>query len=206
MSKFSAMLRPRLGRCEAVIVSVRSTHIRPRTPNRWVGDRPNGFRAEIRRTRTHSPASRRPRSHRDCDMDLDDLPIGRVLTRREAIALLGASGALLLLGCSSDSSATTDPGETSSCVVRPELTEDPITWTKSSTGRTSGPTLGWDREGRRAPGPELQRITCVVECLPSHWRGRSSMCGIVTLSGCTPTCPTRPSEIRSGRSSCGAIS
>jgi protocatechuate 3,4-dioxygenase beta subunit len=58
-------------------------------------------------------------------MDIDDLPIGRVLTRREAIALLGASGALLFLGCSTDSSATTDPGATSSCVVRPELTEGP---------------------------------------------------------------------------------
>lgn len=58
-------------------------------------------------------------------MDIDDLPTGRVLTRREAIALLGASGALLFLGCSSDSSATTDPDGTSSCVVRPELTEGP---------------------------------------------------------------------------------
>jgi protocatechuate 3,4-dioxygenase beta subunit len=58
-------------------------------------------------------------------MDNDDLPIGRVLTRREAIALLGASGALLFLGCSADSSATTDPYGTSSCVVRPELTEGP---------------------------------------------------------------------------------
>jgi protocatechuate 3,4-dioxygenase beta subunit len=58
-------------------------------------------------------------------MDLDDLPIGRVLTRREALAFLGASGALLFLGCS-DSTATTDPGDTStSCVVRPELTEGP---------------------------------------------------------------------------------
>lgn len=40
--------------------------------------------------------------------------------------LLGASGALLFLGCSSDSSATTDPSTTSgTCVVRPELTEGP---------------------------------------------------------------------------------
>lgn len=33
-------------------------------------------------------------------MDLDDMPIGRVLTRREALAFLGASGALLFFGCS----------------------------------------------------------------------------------------------------------
>ncbi len=57
-------------------------------------------------------------------MDLDDLPVGRVLTRREALAVLGASGALFFLGCS-DSEATTDPGETGACVVRPELTEGP---------------------------------------------------------------------------------
>jgi len=37
-------------------------------------------------------------------MDLDDIPVGRVLTRREALAFLG---------------------DTSSCVVRPELTEGP---------------------------------------------------------------------------------
>jgi protocatechuate 3,4-dioxygenase beta subunit len=60
-------------------------------------------------------------------MDLDDFPVGRVLTRREVVALLGASGALLFLGYSSDSSATTDPTNTSSgtCVVRPKLTEGP---------------------------------------------------------------------------------
>jgi len=58
-------------------------------------------------------------------MDLDDVPIGRVLTRREAIAFLGATGALLFLGCS-DGAASTDPsGTSSSCVVRPELTEGP---------------------------------------------------------------------------------
>jgi protocatechuate 3,4-dioxygenase beta subunit len=58
-------------------------------------------------------------------MDLDDIPIGRVLTRREALAFLGATGAVLFFGCS-DSTAASDPGTTSSsCVVRPELTEGP---------------------------------------------------------------------------------
>ncbi|MGH7525084.1 MAG: intradiol ring-cleavage dioxygenase [Gemmatimonadales bacterium] len=49
--------------------------------------------------------------------------MGRVLTCREALALLGATGALLALGCS-NATGTEDPG-TSSCVVRPELTEGP---------------------------------------------------------------------------------
>lgn len=58
-------------------------------------------------------------------MDLDDIPVGRVLNRREALAFLGATGALFFFGCS-DSTASTTPGDTSSfCLVRPELTEGP---------------------------------------------------------------------------------
>jgi protocatechuate 3,4-dioxygenase beta subunit len=59
-------------------------------------------------------------------MDTDDIPIGRVLTRREALAFLGATGALLFLGCSDSTATSSDPGDSSSsCVVRPELTEGP---------------------------------------------------------------------------------
>ena len=59
-------------------------------------------------------------------MDIDDIPIGRVLSRREALAFLGATGALLFLGCSDSSATSSDTGDTSSsCVVRPELTEGP---------------------------------------------------------------------------------
>jgi hypothetical protein len=59
-------------------------------------------------------------------MDLDDLPVGRVLSRREALAVLGATGALFLLGCSgSEGTASTDPTTSGGCVVRPELNEGP---------------------------------------------------------------------------------
>jgi protocatechuate 3,4-dioxygenase beta subunit len=58
-------------------------------------------------------------------MDNDDLPIGRVLSRREALSLLGAAGALLMLGCASDSAAATTPTTDGTCVVKPELTEGP---------------------------------------------------------------------------------
>ena len=59
-------------------------------------------------------------------MDLDDIPIGRVLTRREALAFLGATGALLFLGCSDSTATSSDTGDSSSsCLVRPELTEGP---------------------------------------------------------------------------------
>ena len=64
----------------------------------------------------------------------DDMPIGRILTRREAILLLGAAG-MSLAGCPASStltdagsdSGTTDTGTTATggCVVRPELTEGP---------------------------------------------------------------------------------
>ena len=58
-------------------------------------------------------------------MGLDDIPIGRVLTRREALALFGATGALLFFGCSDSTAASSGPGNASSCLVRPELTEGP---------------------------------------------------------------------------------
>jgi protocatechuate 3,4-dioxygenase beta subunit len=57
-------------------------------------------------------------------MDLDDLPIGRVLTRREALTLLGSTGTLVLLGCST-SSASNSATSSTPCVVRPAMTPGP---------------------------------------------------------------------------------
>jgi protocatechuate 3,4-dioxygenase beta subunit len=59
-------------------------------------------------------------------MDNDDTPVGRILTRREAVLLLGASGAALLTGSGflrgmPVAGATLPP----SCVARPEQTEGP---------------------------------------------------------------------------------
>jgi protocatechuate 3,4-dioxygenase beta subunit len=59
-------------------------------------------------------------------MDLDDLPIGRVLTRREALALLGSAGTLLLLGASpSGARRFRSGGPRHLCVVRPATTQGP---------------------------------------------------------------------------------
>jgi protocatechuate 3,4-dioxygenase beta subunit len=62
----------------------------------------------------------------------DDRPIGRVLTRREALAVLGAGGVTLLFGCGAASATTDDStlatgasASASSCVVRPALTQGP---------------------------------------------------------------------------------
>lgn len=75
--------------------------------------------------------------------DNDDALIGRILSRREALALVGGAGALLLSACASGSKTTSVAQATStvapattaapatgsssapSCVVKPELTEGP---------------------------------------------------------------------------------
>jgi len=58
-------------------------------------------------------------------MDIDDLSIGRVLTRREALAVLGSSGALLLLGSRADAGAASAGSPRYPCVVRPASTAGP---------------------------------------------------------------------------------
>ncbi|MGH7719561.1 MAG: intradiol ring-cleavage dioxygenase, partial [Gemmatimonadaceae bacterium] len=75
-------------------------------------------------------------------MDNDDRPTGRVLSRREALTVLGVSGAAMLVGCrpgqeasggvargATDSAAGTVAAAGGSvipaCVVRPEQTEGP---------------------------------------------------------------------------------
>jgi protocatechuate 3,4-dioxygenase beta subunit len=60
-------------------------------------------------------------------MDDDDRPVGRVLTRREVLALLGTTGVLWVTRCSGSGSTAmpTDDNLPAGCVVRPELTEGP---------------------------------------------------------------------------------
>jgi protocatechuate 3,4-dioxygenase beta subunit len=73
-------------------------------------------------------------------MDTDDLPVGRVLTRREIVRLLALGGASVLVGCDRANAGvdTTAVGTTAgkavatsalakapACVVRPELTVGP---------------------------------------------------------------------------------
>lgn len=84
-------------------------------------------------------------------MDNDDILRGRPLSRREALTILGAAGALLFLGCSESSSATdpTTAGGSSSCVVRPELTEGPY-YVDEELNRSdlrSDPSSGIVKEG-----------------------------------------------------------
>ena len=59
-------------------------------------------------------------------MDRDDLPVGRVLSRREALTVLGASGLVLLGGDTRPLRAWATPTpRVPACVARPEQTEGP---------------------------------------------------------------------------------
>ncbi len=65
-------------------------------------------------------------------MEDDDAPRGRLLSRREALALMGAAGAWVLTGCTHEEMSDATRGgsqataeTTGRCVVRPEQTEGP---------------------------------------------------------------------------------
>lgn len=78
-------------------------------------------------------------------IDNDDLPVGRILSRREVLALLGVTGATTLLSAcmpinsnsgaggsnpstagSGNNTGATAADQSTMCVVRPELTEGPL--------------------------------------------------------------------------------
>jgi protocatechuate 3,4-dioxygenase beta subunit len=97
--------------------------------------------------RSSAPAKQSFSSTSNVMSDNDDLPVGRVLSRREAVRLLAVSGAAVLVGCdrgaasvASDTVAAGADGATTTaaatgalasgaslpaCVVRPELTVGP---------------------------------------------------------------------------------
>ena len=79
-------------------------------------------------------------------MDFDDRQIGRMLTRREALRLLGATGMLLLLGCNQERQPAAGSGM---CVVRPEETEGPyfVDEMLNRSDIRSDPTDGTIKEG-----------------------------------------------------------
>src|SRR5262245_31404365 len=61
-------------------------------------------------------------------MERDDAQVGRLLTRREVLALIGMSGAATLIGCrpATEKAPSQDTHATlPTCVVRPEQTEGP---------------------------------------------------------------------------------
>lgn len=59
-------------------------------------------------------------------MDNDDGPVGRILSRREVLALVGALGATTLLGPTYGQESTGATAPLPACVVRPEQAEGPF--------------------------------------------------------------------------------
>lgn len=82
-------------------------------------------------------------------MEHDDEQVGRVLSRREALGLIGVSGAAILGGSSSLEGSTDRPFRLPACIVRPSQTEGPY-FVDTKLNRTdirSDPTDGSVCEG-----------------------------------------------------------
>ena len=102
----------------------------------------------------------------------DDRQIGRLLSRREALTALGATGALLLLRCSNGGSSSADNGDDDDlplgCVVRPQQTEGPyfVDELLNRSDIRSDPATGEVRPG--VPLELTFNVTRVVEaaCVP----------------------------------------
>jgi protocatechuate 3,4-dioxygenase beta subunit len=69
-----------------------------------------------------------PSSYEADNMENDDRRVGRVLSRREVISLLGGASISMLFGCSREQSSTPRAKETGAlaCIARPEQTEGPF--------------------------------------------------------------------------------
>jgi protocatechuate 3,4-dioxygenase beta subunit len=83
-------------------------------------------------------------------MDRDDVPVGRVLSRREAVTVLGASGLALLAGGTHQGWALADPRRrVPACVARPEQIEGPyfVDGMLDRSDIRSDPTSGAVKEG-----------------------------------------------------------
>lgn len=84
-------------------------------------------------------------------MTHDDEPIGRILTRREVLALLGATGIVWLARCSGPASMarTAGPAAVTGCVVRPEMTAGPyfVDGALERSDIRTDPTTGETRVG-----------------------------------------------------------
>jgi protocatechuate 3,4-dioxygenase beta subunit len=95
-------------------------------------------------------------------MENDDLPVGYILSRREALKLLGVTSAALLAACAPGATSTLQPtsttaqtmpagttGSVPACVVRPEVTEGPY-YVDEDLDRSdirSDPTTGEVKDG-----------------------------------------------------------
>lgn len=83
-------------------------------------------------------------------MDRDDLPVGRILSRREVLGVLGASGFAMLAGGPDQAAAWGAPRRrVPACVARPEQTEGPyfVDQVLARSDIRSDPASGAVKEG-----------------------------------------------------------
>lgn len=107
------------------------------------------------------------------ELNDDDAPVGRILTRREALILLGGAGAagfFSLAGCNSGSdsriafAASTDSSKSSAtCAAKPEMTEGPY-FVDEKLNRAD--IRGDTRSGSLRPGSELALTFAVSRIQP----------------------------------------
>jgi len=79
-----------------------------------------------------------PEAETDHSMDNDDRQVGRILSRREVIALFGTAGAMFLVGCSTGGSDKATA--TTATSATPPAGTGPATATDGSTATSSGST------------------------------------------------------------------
>lgn len=99
-------------------------------------------------------------------MDNDDRQIGHILTRREVLALLGAAGTTLLVGCGpaqSGASATTTPGSAAdSATTAPTVSTEGRTAIAIGSDPTAQATIAAENTAVAATNATVTVPACVV--------------------------------------------
>ncbi|MGI8588656.1 MAG: intradiol ring-cleavage dioxygenase [Chloroflexia bacterium] len=115
----------------------------------------------------------------------DDRPIGRLLTRREVIALLAGAGTMLLVGCDTAGQATGTPTQPMPGSASPTEAAQPTAGSSSPTGAPAQPTPG-SESPTTAPTQ-----TAAGTSLPTSGSAQAAATvGTDTL----PSCVVRPAE------------
>lgn len=111
-------------------------------------------------------------------MDNDDRPVGRILTRREVLAIFGSVGAMLLAGCSfgdddEASEPTTGTGQAATSTV------------SSASGTLTNPTAEATATGQAAAAPtEVDSTPAATEAQPGAATAEPTITATMPLPAC----------------------